>query len=192
PVERTGRSQGEKAIGEFRHDIGQHVVVDASDHGDFGALAIELFHEFLDRLADDFLLGGRWRVLVHALAKDVLVVVEAVARAGRQQLGIAVADSMRERVVILPRLALFVGRQQALKIDDFPHHDVFPLAQWRAGRTHHIGLRFASPYDAGTGRGWVDAAAYRGTPGTGRAAADLRRRGHFLPAAADPGRSGPG
>ena len=43
-----------------------------------------------------------------------------------------------------------------------------------------------------SGREDVDAAAYRGTYGAGRAASDRRRRPDLLPAAAHPGRSDPG
>ena len=79
-VERADRGQREEAVGIFLHDVGQHVVVDAPEHRHLGALAIELGDELLDRLAGRLLLPRRSCRSVDALAEDVLVVGEAVAR----------------------------------------------------------------------------------------------------------------
>src|SRR5262249_11790166 len=85
------------------------------------------FHELLDRLAWNFLHRTTLGRAVHALAEDVPVVVEAVAWTCRQELGVAIANSMRCLLVILPGLPRLIWRQQALQIDNLPHHVLVPL-----------------------------------------------------------------
>jgi hypothetical protein len=128
-VERADRGQGEEAVRIFGHDIGQDVVVDAPEYRHLGSFVVELGDEFLDRLALGLLRLAGGRLRIDALAEDVPVVVEAVARTRRQQFGIAIADAVRGLLVILPRLALLVRRQQAFQIDDFPHHCFVSLAR---------------------------------------------------------------
>src|SRR3984893_491789 len=110
PVERADRRQREKALRIVLYDIGQHMVVDAAEHGHLGPLAIELADEVLDRLADDLRLRPAFARSSDALAEDVLVIRETVSRTGLQQLGISVADAVRRLFMILPGTSLLIRR----------------------------------------------------------------------------------